>query len=140
MDRDEARRRFALARAGHLATVRPDGGPHVVPFVFAAQGDAIFWAVDRKPKRSPRIARLANIEANDRVEAVVDDYDERWERLWWVRATGHARIVDEPVERARAVEALVAKYPQYQAEPPEGPVIRIDVDMWTWWEASKRPT
>jgi hypothetical protein len=28
---------------------------------------------------------------------------------------------------------LVAKYPQYEADPPRGPVIAIRVDGWSGW-------
>ena len=35
----EARRRLAAARVAYLATVRTDGRPHVVPIVFALEGE-----------------------------------------------------------------------------------------------------
>ncbi len=100
----------------------PDGRPHVVPICFAIDGDMLYTAVDEKPKRTRRLARLRNIEANPRVEVLVDHYDEDWTRLWWVRLRGTARIVED----RRAVELLAAKYPQYRAEPPAGPVIAVD--------------
>jgi PPOX class probable F420-dependent enzyme len=129
----EARRRFGAAGSGHLASVRPNGTPHVVPFVFVLRGDTIHWVVDRKPKRTARIARLDNIEANPSVEAVVDHYEDRWSSLWWVRASGRARVVSDPAERTTALSALAAKYPQYQRAAPDGPVVAIDVGVWTWW-------
>jgi PPOX class probable F420-dependent enzyme len=140
VNEDEARRRFAGACVGRLATVRPDGRPHVVPFVFAVGGDRadrIYWAVDHKPKSSARLARLTNIEANPAVEAVVDHYEDDWSRLWWVRATGRARILTEEPERIQALELLAAKYPHYTEATPSGAVVRIDVDVWTWWAASR---
>jgi hypothetical protein len=39
MDEKEARARFAAARVARLATVRPDGGPHLVPVVFVLEGE-----------------------------------------------------------------------------------------------------
>ena len=60
MDIAELRRRFASSPVARLSTVRPDGGPHVVPIVFAVVGDAVFSAVDAKPKRSTDLQRLAN--------------------------------------------------------------------------------
>ncbi len=139
MNEAEARRRFADARVGRLATVRPDGRPHVVPFVFAVDGDTCYWAIDAKPKSTPRIARLTNIEANSAAEAVVDSYDVDWRNLWWVRATGRARIVADGDEAARALDLLAAKYPGYASARPAGPVVAIDIGRWTWWDATPDP-
>lgn len=139
MERDEAVARLRSARIGRLATVAPDGRPHVVPFVFVLAEDGerlrVYWAVDRKPKRSPRVQRLRNLEANPAAELVVDGYDEDWDRLWWVRASGTGRVVDSPVERDLALSALAAKYPRYAVEPPEGPVVAIDIERITGWQA-----
>jgi PPOX class probable F420-dependent enzyme len=131
----EARRRFARARVARLATIRPDGRPHVVPFVFVADGDTCYWAVDAKPKSSARIARLVNIERNPAVEAVVDAYDEDWRSLWWVRAEGRARTIGDEAERRAALEMLAGKYPQYVHDRPAAAVVAIDVERWAWWEA-----
>jgi PPOX class probable F420-dependent enzyme len=141
MTRDEAIARLREARVGRLATVRPDGSPHVVPFVFAvdADGDELLasWAVDDKPKKHRAIQRLENIEANPSVEFVVDRYEEDWSQLWWVRVTGRARVVSSPEERARMIAALTDKYPQYKEAPPTGAVIAIDVDRVTGWSAAE---
>jgi PPOX class probable F420-dependent enzyme len=139
MTPDEAIARIREARVGRLATVRPDGSPHVVPFVFATVGDEndllTYWAVDAKPKKGDTIQRIENIEAKPAVEYVVDGYDEDWAGLWWVRVTGRARVVSSEDERARALTALADKYPQYGASPPAGTVIAIDVDRVTGWSA-----
>lgn len=139
MTRDEAIARIRAARVGRLATVRPDGSPHVVPFVFAIVGDGnalrTYWAVDAKPKKRGTIRRIENIKANPSVEYVVDGYDEDWARLWWVRVTGRARVVSSDDERTTALTALADKYPQYMASPPAGTVISIDVDRVTGWSS-----
>ncbi|MER6981369.1 TIGR03668 family PPOX class F420-dependent oxidoreductase, partial [Streptomyces carpinensis] len=139
MDPDQARRLFAAARVARLATVDESGRPHLVPVVFAADGaDGIVTAVDRKPKRTTRLRRLRNIEAGPAVCLLVDVFDEDWERLWWVRADGDARIVspDAPDVTTRdeyeaAVERLRRKYPQYRQAPPHGPAILVAVRHWT---------
>ena len=93
--------------------------------------------VDAKPKRSPKLQRLANIAANPRVTLLVDHYDEDWDVLWWVRADGEARVVEEGPERDRAVELLHAKYPQYRTwSDPIGGAVVVDVDRWQWWSLS----
>src|SRR5215212_5767681 len=127
MDTDEAWRRFADARVGRLATADAAGVPHVVPLVFAMNEGTVYWAVDRKPKRSRELKRLANIAANPNVEIVVDSYDEDWSRLWWVRASGTARLIDARGERILALDRLARKYEHYRREPPDGPVVAIDV-------------
>jgi PPOX class probable F420-dependent enzyme len=134
MEIAEARRRFAAARVARLATVGADGAPHLVPVTFALHGDTVAIAVDHKPKRTTRLRRLRNIEANPRVSLLADEYTDDWDRLWWVRADGIARVVrdGEPV----AVGWLVAKYPQYADRPPAGPVILVEVAAWRGWTAS----
>jgi PPOX class probable F420-dependent enzyme len=108
-----------------------------VPVVFAVSGDSIVSAVDHKPKRTPRLQRLLNIEANPLVSLLVDHYDDDWERLWWVRADGIASIVTAGKTHATAVDLLVARYEQYRDRPPIGPVIDISVTNWRGWRASQ---
>ena len=119
-------------RVARLATVRADGRPHVVPVCFSLDGDTLYTAVDEKPKSTRRLRRLANIEANPRVELVIDHWDEDWSRLWWVRLSGRARLVEHD---ARALELLQAKYPQYRAEPPAGPFVVVTIDRRSEWRA-----
>ncbi|GAA5168227.1 MULTISPECIES: TIGR03668 family PPOX class F420-dependent oxidoreductase [Amycolatopsis] len=126
----DAETRFAAARVARLATADAAGVPHLVPVTFALDAGEIVFAVDHKPKRSTDLKRLRNIAANPAVSFLADGYDEDWTRLWWVRADGHARVLDaDPA----AVAALRAKYPQYRDHPPEGPVVRTTVSAWRSW-------
>ena len=120
------------ARVARLATVDPHGRPHVVPICFAIDGNRLYTAVDQKPKRTRRLQRLRNIEANPRVEVLIDHYDEDWTRLWWVRLRGAARIVED----RRALDLLAAKYRQYGERPPAGPVIAVEIEERHEWTAS----
>jgi PPOX class probable F420-dependent enzyme len=123
------------SRVAHLATVgAADGRPHVVPICFALDGDTLYTAVDEKPKTTRALRRLANIEANPRVEVVIDHYDEDWSRLWWVRLSGQARVLDHD---AHGLALLCAKYPQYRADPPAGPFVVVAIESRTSWQASK---
>ncbi len=130
----QARRRFAAARVARLATVDADGRPHLVPIVFALARDTIFSVVDAKPKRTTRLRRLRNVEANPRVSVLVDHYDDAdWSSLWWVRADGSARVLERSEPQAQAaLELLLERYPQQRAI---GPVLAIDVERWTGWSA-----
>jgi len=137
VDGEEARALFASARVARLATVDEGGQPHLVAIAFAVVGEEIVSAVDHKPKRTARLRRLDNIEANPRVSALVDHYEDDWSKLWWARADGVARVVQPGSdEHERAVTALAARYPQYREQLPAGPVIVITVSRWTGWRAS----
>ena len=135
MTAEEARRRLGAARVARLATASADGRPHLVPITFAADGDLVYTAVDAKPKTTRRLQRLSNIRGNHRVAVLADQYDEDWSALWWVRADGQAAILDDPAAMAEPLRLLAARYPQYRASPPAGPVVAIRVDRWTGWSA-----
>ncbi|MDP9341782.1 MAG: TIGR03668 family PPOX class F420-dependent oxidoreductase [Actinomycetota bacterium] len=136
LDPAEARRRFTEGRVARMGTVGADGRPHVVPVVFAVDGDAVFSLVDAKPKRSPNLKRLANIAANPRVSLLVDRYEEDWRALWWVRVDGTASVEEGP-DRDRAIELLGAKYDQYREwNTPFGPAVVVRVDRWSSWSFS----
>ena len=127
------RARVAAARVGRLATMTPDGRPHVVPCCFALAADTIYSAVDGKPKTTLALRRLANIEANPAASLLVDRYDDDWSALWWVRLDGVARVVIDAPERESAIALLAAKYPQYRGTPPPGAVIAVEVTGWRAW-------
>ena len=129
------RRLVATARVGRLATVGGDGRPHAVPICYALRGQTVYSAVDHKPKRRTALRRVANLTETGRACLLLDEYAEDWSTLWWVRLDGSGRVVADPAEAARAVSALVEKYPQYRERPPAGPVIAVDITGWTGWSA-----
>jgi PPOX class probable F420-dependent enzyme len=99
----------------------PTVPPRLVPIVFALERDTLYFAVDEKPKRSARLQRIANVEHEPRVSALVDAYDEDWSRLWCVRIDGRADIVAEGPDLERVRRALAAKYLRYRDRPPPRP-------------------
>ncbi|MGO8962165.1 TIGR03668 family PPOX class F420-dependent oxidoreductase [Mycobacterium sp.] len=127
--------RFAQAPVARLATVAPDGRPHLVPVVFAVDGEVIYTAVDAKPKTTQRLRRLANIDGNPRVSLLVDHYAEDWTQLWWVRVDGVATIHHDGNAMRIGRDLLRAKYAQYQSVPLNGPVIAVTVRRWSSWQA-----
>jgi PPOX class probable F420-dependent enzyme len=133
MDDPTMRLRVQAARVGHLATVRADGRPHVVPCCFVLNGETLYSAVDAKPKSTVALQRLDNVAANPWASLLVDHYQEEWSALWWVRADGTARIITSGPEFEGALVDLAAKYEQYTRQPPPGPVIAIDVQAWRAW-------
>ena len=135
---EDARRRFADARVARLATVRPDGRPHLVPVVMAVEDDRVYSVVDAKPKTSQRLQRLRNVASNPAVSLLVDQYDEDWAAIWWVRADGRARVIEAGPERDHAIELLSTRYPQ-GAAPLEsfGAAVVVDVARWVGWTAAE---
>jgi PPOX class probable F420-dependent enzyme len=133
VDPDTMRERVIQGRVARLATVRPDGAPHVVPVCFAVVDDVVYTAVDDKPKTTRALQRVRNLAAEPRVTLLVDHYDDDWRRLWWVRVDGLARVLDEGKEHRRAVEALKAKYPNYRDVAISGAVLAIDVRTRRGW-------
>jgi PPOX class probable F420-dependent enzyme len=136
---EEARARFGTARVARLATADAAGRPHIVPIVFALDGDCVYSAVDAKPKRTTALRRLANVRENPAAALLVDHYDDDdWTALWWVRAEGPGRILEGAAgaaEADQAIELLKERYPQQQAR---GAVLAIDVERWTGWSATAR--
>ena len=136
MKRADALARLERSPIGHLATVRADGSPHLVPITFALDSERIVHMVDQKPKTTTRLQRLANIEANPRISLLVDHYDDDWARLWWVRVDGMAQVVEDGTEWEAARQALASKYHHYQDIPPSGPAVLITIAEISGWAAS----
>lgn len=128
------RRLVTGSRVARMATIDPDGRPHIVPLVFALDGDTLYSSIDDKPKDTPRVRRLTNIRANpERVTVLIDHYEDDWPAVWWVRLRGTGRVLEEGQERDRGLALLAEKYPQYRDLPPQGAVIALDVTEWRGW-------
>jgi len=132
----EAKQRLAGSKVARLATVSGDGRPHIVPFVFALDGDTLYFAVDAKPKKTANLKRLKNIAANPAVSVLADHYEDDWTRLWWVRADGTARVITDMAEARHATDLLVNRYSQYRVNRPEGAVVAIHIVRLTGWSGS----
>jgi PPOX class probable F420-dependent enzyme len=130
----EARERFAAARVARLATADSSGQPHLVPIVFAVEGDRVYSTVDAKPKRTTALKRFANVGENPAVSLLVDHYEDAdWDALWWVRADGRGRVLEPAEDEAqRAIALLIERYPQQHAT---GAVLAVDVERWSGWTA-----
>jgi PPOX class probable F420-dependent enzyme len=133
---EEARRRIATARVGRLASIDPNGRPHVVPICFAVSGTRVVSVIDQKPKRTVQVRRLENVRRNPDVQLVVDHYDDDWSALWWVRISGRGRVVDGGATRDEAIDLLGRKYRQYREHRPMGPVLVIDITQISSWQAT----
>ena len=126
------------ARVGRLATADAAGHPLVVPVCFVFDGEALYSAVDDKPKRTRELRRLKNLAENPRASLVVDEWDEDWSRLRWVIVEGGTDVLRGGADFERAVEALREKYPQYRAMDlrTDGTVVRLHAERVLAWRAS----
>jgi PPOX class probable F420-dependent enzyme len=107
-----------------------------VPCCFAVIDGTIVSAVDGKPKSTMALRRLDNIAANPRVSLMVDQYDNDWSQLWWVRVDGHATSLHNGARYEAALDALAAKYEQYRDDRPQGAVMHIEPTQWRSWSFS----
>jgi PPOX class probable F420-dependent enzyme len=73
------------------------------------------------------------VTANAAATLLVDHYDEDWDDLWWVRVDGTAEIWRSGPRRSDALALLAAKYRQYRAVAPPGPVIAVEISAWRSW-------
>jgi PPOX class probable F420-dependent enzyme len=122
------------ARVGRLALLDEEDLPRVLPITFAVFEGAVWSAIDQKPKRTAEPARVRRLRRRPSAALLVDVYDDDWSRLAWVEVRG--RVSVEPL--GPALEALAAKYPQYVAEPPPGPLLRLAPSRVTCWRAADR--
>jgi PPOX class probable F420-dependent enzyme len=112
------------SRVAHLAFVDEDDSPRVLPVTYVLADDALWSAIDDKPKRSREPARLKYLRRAPRAALTVDRYDDDWTRLAWVQVLVDVAIVDAG-DAPEAIDALRSKYEQYRESSPPGPLIRL---------------
>jgi PPOX class probable F420-dependent enzyme len=126
---------LATQRVARLAYVDDADRPRVLPVTFAIADDAVWSAIDEKPKRTARPARLRYLERRPEAALVVDGYDDDWSRLAWVQLLGRIDIV--PVDGSpEAIRVLAAKYAPYAERTPPGPLLRLSVERALFWRAA----
>jgi PPOX class probable F420-dependent enzyme len=129
---------LAKARVGHLGLIDDRDRPRVLPVTFALIGDAVYSAVDQKPKRGqPRdIARIRYLRRRSEAALTVDHYEDDWRRLAWVQVLGRVEILENDVPIA-ALDQLRAKYAPYRERPPPGPLLRLVAEHALCWRAER---
>jgi PPOX class probable F420-dependent enzyme len=121
-------------RVAHLGLLDERGRPRVQPITFVRHADALWTAIDDKPKtRTP--ARIERLRRDPRATITVDRYDDDWSRLAWVQAVGAMAVL--PIEgRQPIMERLADRYPAYREMSPKGPLLRLRPELVIWWSAS----
>jgi PPOX class probable F420-dependent enzyme len=125
-------------RVARLAYVDAEDRPRVLPVTFAVEGDAVWSAIDEKPKRTPEPARLAHLRRRPEAALLVDRYDDDWSNLAWVQLLGRVDVLPagSSPDAAAALAALAAKYEQYAKRAPPGPLLRLTVERTLHWRAA----
>jgi PPOX class probable F420-dependent enzyme len=130
-----ARELLAAERVARLAFLDDADRPRVLPVTFALAADAVWSAIDEKPKRTAEPARLRYLERRPEAALVVDVYDDDWARLAWVQLLGRVDVL--PIDSSpEAAAALAAKYEQYASRTPPGPLLRLTVERALHWRAA----
>jgi PPOX class probable F420-dependent enzyme len=88
-------------KTGKLATVRPDGRPHVAPIWFVLDGDDIIFTTWHDT------VKAANLEHDPRVAFVVDDPEPPFS---FVLVEGMAEIDEKAPDMLRWTTQLAARY------------------------------
>jgi PPOX class probable F420-dependent enzyme len=129
-----ARSLLDAERVARLAFVDDRERPRVLPVTFAVAGDAVWSAIDDKPKRVAEPARVRWLRRRPAAALLVDLYDDDWSRLAWVQLLGRVEVID--VEDGRdAIAALASKYEPYAERTPPGPLLRLTVERTLHWRA-----
>ena len=101
-----------------LATASKDARPHVVPVIYAMDGEDVIIAIDFGTKK------LGNLRQNNRVALVVDDYRPNHA----VMVEGECEIFERGTEYLRLLHILFDRFETYRKHPwreGESPVLRV---------------
>jgi PPOX class probable F420-dependent enzyme len=126
---------LATERVARLAYLDDEDRPRVLPVTFAVVGEAVWIAIDEKPKRTAEPARVRYLKRRPEAALVVDVYDDDWTGLAWVQLLGRVDVLaagDSP----EAMAALAAKYEPYAERTPPGPLLRLTPERALHWRAA----
>jgi uncharacterized protein len=111
---------------GRLATASKDLTPHVIPVIYAMDGEKVIVAVDYGTKK------LKNLRENPKVAIVVDEYEPN--RAVFIQ--GSCKILERGPEYLRLLKILFKKFDFYRENPwgeGESPILSITPDKVVSW-------
>ena len=109
-----------------LATASKDARPHVVPVIYALDGESVVIAIDYGTKK------LGNLRQNKRVALVVDEYRPNHA----VMVEGECEILERGKEYLRLLQILFDRFETYRKNPwgeGESPIIRVRPTKAVMW-------
>lgn len=102
MDEDEIAEFLGSSKKVQVATINPDGSPHLTTlFYVVLDGRIAFWTYGRSQK-------IRNLERDPRIACLVEDGDDYFE-LRGVSLTGRAELVREESEIRRIGTAVASR-------------------------------
>jgi PPOX class probable F420-dependent enzyme len=119
-----------------LGLIDSEDHPRVLPVTFTLYRDAVYSAIDEKPKGTRELARIRYLRRRPEAAVTVDHYEDDWTRLAWVQVLGRVELLD-PEQDPAAFAELCSKYAQYRDDPPRGPLLRLEPKRVIWWRASE---
>lgn len=133
------------AKVARLATAAPNLQPYLTPVVFVLEKTNIFIPLDQKPKSVSfkELKRVKNIQRNPKVAFLADNYEDDWERLWFITLIGQARLVEQGRSRKgnqdirKVRDLLMDKYHQYSKVDVGQIYIKINVLRGYYWRYNK---
>jgi len=125
-------------RVGRLAFADDRGHPRVLPVTFAVAEDAVWSAIDQKPKRRPEPARVRWLRRRPEAALCLDLYSDDWSQLAWLQLLCRVEVLERDAA-GPGLAALAAKYGQYADQPPPGPVLRLAPVRALHWRAADYP-
>lgn len=109
-----------------MATASKDARPHVVPVIYAVDGEDVVVAVDYKTKK------LKNLRENNKVALVVDDFHPNHA----VMVEGDCEILERGKEYLRLLQLLFGRFESYRKNPwgeGESPILKIEPTKAVSW-------
>ena len=126
---------IASERVGRLAFLDDADRPRVLPVTYAIADDAIWTAIDAKPKLRAEPARVRWLRRRPEAALCIDVYDDDWSELAWVQLIGRIEVLEIGAGES-GIAALSAKYEQYREQAPPGPLLRLEVERALSWRAA----
>jgi PPOX class probable F420-dependent enzyme len=109
-----------------LATASKDARPHVVPVIYALDGEEVIIAIDYGTKK------LGNLRQNNKVALVVDDYHPNHA----VMIEGDCEVLERGKEYLRLLQVLFERFETYRRHPwgeGESPILKVKPTKAVFW-------
>lgn len=109
-----------------LATASKGGKPHVVPVIYALDGEDVVIATDYGTRK------LVNLKENGCVALVVDEYHPNRA----VMVEGDCEVLERGPEYLRVLQILLGRFERYRKDPwgeGEAPILRVRATKAVMW-------
>jgi nitroimidazol reductase NimA-like FMN-containing flavoprotein (pyridoxamine 5'-phosphate oxidase superfamily) len=97
-------------RVCRVATVNPEGMPHLVPVCSVVADGRIYFGSGKDARK------VKNLRANAHITVTVDLYSDDWAHLKGVMVQGTARLIGSGPRFRKIRTLLYRKYPQYATD------------------------